>query len=79
MRLKHLPEADALKVNALQLVTITLLLDEIVNNVILEELSHCLSLGRALLSRLFYELFAEADVHVGIIVVLEVLLSLHLR
>ena len=45
MRLKHLPEADVFQVHFFELVSITLLLDEIVNNVILEELSHCLSLG----------------------------------
>ena len=45
VRLKHLPEADALKVDALQLVTITLLLDEIVNHGVLEKLSHGLSLS----------------------------------
>ena len=45
MRLKHLPEADVFEVHFFKLVAITLLLDEIVDYVILVELSHCFSLG----------------------------------
>ena len=79
MSVENLAKANVLQIDALQPFLTVLRMNQVLDHIMLEEISHTLALTSGVFFvRLEHELLTEAHIHVGVVVVLVILLALDL-